>query len=73
MNYLMKVVCIDNNTYKHPLKDGYIIIGKEYECINEKDGYYLIRFNDFFNWWITKELFMTIEEYRNKKLEEIGI
>lgn len=66
----MKLVCIDNKNYEIP----FITIGKEYECIKEDNEYYYILEDDNnINIISSKHLFITLDEYRNKKLEEIGI
>lgn len=64
----MKVVCIDNGGF------DLITIGKEYECLNGSDFVddYLISFdNGHRAMYYPKSLFMTKEEQRNKKLNEI--
>jgi hypothetical protein len=74
----MKVICISNK-----LKYTGITIGKEYEIIPEllsqisdfyiNDDIYHIRNNNGFDFYYPKEYFITIEEYRDKKLNELGI
>ena len=73
----MRAICIDNiDSISH--KTWPLIIGKEYECIEITTCYfynatiYKIKIND--NWWFfPADNFKTLEEYRDKKLEEIGI
>ncbi len=70
----MKVICINNGGFTE------LIIGKEYEC-EEITGYYSNdnMFNKYYTLIINYleiypiELFLTIEEYRNRKLGELGI
>lgn len=68
----MRLICVNN------IDDGhltYLTIGKEYKClqiVNYENKYTII--NDNHNvFWYSKSLFATIEEYRNKRLEELGI
>jgi hypothetical protein len=74
----MKVVCIKNSylDWGGGICKYDIIIGKEYECLNGSDFVddYLISFdNDHRAMYYPKSFFITKEEYRNKRLEEIGI
>ena len=70
----MRVICIDN-------KYNGLIIGKEYECVEtfHNDLYdattYKIKIDDIDNdwWFFPADNFKTLDEYRNKKLEELGI
>lgn len=66
----MKVICINND-------DGLVnlTIGKEYDAVNTDKfaNSYLIK-NDYgFIWIYLKSWFITLEEHRNKKLEELDI
>ena len=65
----MKVICVDN--YEGVVS---LIIGKEYEAEYYNADYYSIRTENS-RYMITypKYCFVTLEEYRNKRLEEIGI
>ena len=72
----MKVICIDNVNKQKKISSSEhfsLTIGKWYECINITNHYYMI-INDLgFENTISKNYFLTKEEYRNQKLEEIGI
>ena len=69
----MKVICIGNKNKKDAFIRFKLAIGKEYECIGEDESSYLILFKDRFKIWFSKEIFINISEYRNKRLEELGI
>jgi hypothetical protein len=64
----MKVVCIDN--INNQLK---LTIGKVYVTTDLQRGYYFIKSDIGHMILYPKNLFLTMNEYRNKKLEEIGI
>lgn len=72
----MKLICIDNND---PIfhKACPLTIGKEYECIGITklftQYFYCVIDDDGKETYRYKEYFMSIEEYRDKKLEDIGI
>ncbi len=70
----MKVICIRND-YGGQVVDNNLTIGKEYECTGEffTNSYCIIIGGEFELWYCPKDFFITKEEYRNKKLEEIGI
>jgi len=73
----MKVVCIDNKGY-HPELDNHfcLTIGKEYDAyigIYECDFYYEVKNDEGTKNTYPLTYFMTLEEYRNQKLEELGI
>lgn len=61
----MKLICISN-------KYTQLIIGKEYECTKETDFYYVVKVNNR-EGIFDKYYFITIDEYRNQKLNELGI
>lgn len=66
----MKVICINND-------DGLVnlTIGKEYDAenVSKYANSYLVK-NDYgFVWIYLKKWFITLEEHRNKKLEELDI
>lgn len=64
----MRVICIDNINNHLDLT-----IGKEYYIIQVYWDYYRLRndLGDFESY--SMDFFMPIEEYRNSRLEEIGI
>jgi hypothetical protein len=76
----MKVICIDNK-YTDNIKYPQLIVGKEYECVEifHNDIYdtitYKIKISNINNdWWFyPSNIFKTIDEIRNQKLEELGI
>lgn len=64
----MRLICVNN--YDDIL---FLTIGKEYKCIRNDDRIYVV-INDTGNECIyLKKYFLTIDEIRNKKLEELGI
>lgn len=77
----MKVICIDNKKYIEYVtlpvycaeRIPILVVGKEYECIKEKEYEYLILIDDTYISWYSKSRFITKEEYRNQRLEDIGI
>jgi len=82
----MKVICVDNNNVLLDNKWNDITIGKEYTCVDINKIYYKMIFSEHFcniHCFILddskiyciypKNLFISLEEYRNKRLEEIGI
>lgn len=62
----MKLICISN-------KYTQLIIGKEYECTNETEFYYVVKINNNCEGLFEKYYFITMKEYRNQKLRELGI
>lgn len=76
----MKVICVKNMReyyYSHfGNKRITLIIGKEYNVAKisnlNNDIYYYIYINNNFRLFNNK-YFLTIEEYRDNKLEELGI
>jgi len=73
------ILCIDNRVTRNYLKDKEMFIvgltkDKWYTIVNFKDGYTTIKddFNRNFNclFW---NRFITLEEFRDQKLKEIGI
>lgn len=64
----MKVVCIDNINNQLTLT-----IGKIYDAEGHDRDYYFIKSDIGHMILYPKNLFLTMNEYRNKKLEEIGI
>ncbi|MDD4157435.1 MAG: hypothetical protein PHY08_12790 [Candidatus Cloacimonetes bacterium] len=52
-----------------------LTVGEEYECVEEQydRDLYRIRINSKFTWWFESKRFITLEEYRSKRLKEIGI
>jgi hypothetical protein len=73
----MKVICVDNKNNKGIVNPN-LIIGKEYEMEtiiktfdygDDQYEYYII--NNMTYW--SKSGFITLEEYRDKRLKEIGI
>jgi hypothetical protein len=84
----MKVICVcDRVEYNYALTGliGYrnlkLTIGKEYDCLNETEFQYAIAGTIYY--YIKDDYgdlclcpvnnFLTVEEYRDKKLEELGI
>ena len=70
----MKVVCI-KSMYKNGLKTG-LKKGKAYEAEKQdhSDGNWLIvRCDDGIQRLFTKDVFQSISEWREKKLNELGI
>ncbi len=74
----MKMICVNNEDEDEDIN---LTIGKEYECL---DSYYYGNYsfeiiicklvNDIGKWIVCpKNYFITLEEYRNQKLEELGI
>lgn len=66
----MRVICVDNDA-------GHVnlTIGKEYDAENTGKfaNSYLVK-NDYgFIWIYLKSWFITLEEHRNRKLEELDI
>ena len=70
----MKVVCIKNGMEKNADK---LTIGKTYLTIiidnSSKIKRYAISNDAGVNWWYNQNLFNTIDEIREKKLNELGI
>lgn len=66
----MKVICVYNDNGRHFIK-----IGKEYDAedIASPDFYFFKIKGSRYMATYPKSCFITIEEYRNRKLEEIGI
>ncbi|MDD4157431.1 MAG: hypothetical protein PHY08_12770 [Candidatus Cloacimonetes bacterium] len=68
----MRLICVNN------IDDGhltYLTIGKEYKClqiVNYENRYTIINDNHEV-FWYSRKLFISLEEYRDKKLEDIGI
>lgn len=75
----MKVVCIKNSylDWDGGICKYDITIGKKYDVIKShyfQDKYYYSIINDSGNSYpYLVKLFITLNEYRNKRLEEIGI
>ena len=71
----MKVMCICNKELS--AKFGYITwnltIGRIYEAQKEIDSYQILDETIGHEFSYPKDLFITIDEMRNQKLEEIGI
>lgn len=69
----MKVVCV--NEFNMGFLDEILCLtkGKEYDCVLVEGNYYLILLDNGYTRWFEKGLFLTLEEYRNRRLEEIGI
>lgn len=70
----MKVICINNSS----LEEGYIAPitpGKIYETEpnNDINLNYLVMNDASFKSWELKENFITLKEYRQQKLKELGI
>lgn len=81
----MKVVCINNSkTGRFSGGQNTLTISKAYECIKSTfrehspggftvGEYYLILLDNGDTTWFLKSIFTTLEEYRNKRLKELGI
>lgn len=77
----MRVICVNNIDYINYHDDKVITkfdltIGKEYDAyiaIYESDSYYVVKNDSGTKDPYPLTFFMTLEEYRNKKLGEIGI
>jgi hypothetical protein len=69
----MKLICINNKIGKHDDINFNLTIGKEYECTNETEFYYVVKINNNCEGLFEKYYFITMEEYRNQKLRELGI
>lgn len=54
---------------------GNLNIGEEYDLGEDDVGFYKIyeMCDEVWKYYYPKDLFITLEEYRNRKLEEIGI
>ena len=60
----IKVVCINNRNSSHPL-----FLDKIYEARLTTDHiYYIIKSR---GWWEHKSNFITLEEYRNNKIDKV--
>jgi len=72
-----KMICINNKVSPDYNASEYffITIGKEYYCVYESDKHpYVEIINDIGTHDLyLKENFITMEEYRNQKLRELGI
>jgi hypothetical protein len=77
----MRLICIKKNINEEvPFGIGYynLIIGKEYECSDMMSSpnwiceYYRIIINNVY-YIFPCDCFITLDEYRNQKLEELGI
>lgn len=66
----MKIICIKNKIENITWE---ITIGKVYESKIDKKNFYQIINERGAIFYYPKELFITMSEYRNHKLEEIGI
>ncbi len=69
----MKMICVNNDNGDEDIN---LTIGKEYECSGSYYGNYSFckLVNDIGKWIACpKNYFITLEEYRNQKLEELGI
>jgi hypothetical protein len=64
----MKVVCVDGNEFD-------VTFGKIYDVIHIEnigyEKYYKVQTDNGLNMLINKCKFLTIEEFRNKRIEEI--
>lgn len=74
---MKKIICIKNNT-EGGFVCHHLTIGKEYECFDtyfNNDVFYFCAVRDDNNesMLFPKNYFLTLEEYRDKKLKELGI
>jgi hypothetical protein len=71
----MKVICIDNKIIGYDYKKIFLplTVGKAYEYAYEYDYSYIIKDDNGYINSFQKWFFMTLDEYRNQKLKEIGI
>ena len=65
----MKVVCV----HKEGHNCAYVTIGKIYDLVYESRELYHLLSDDGIKRVVRKICFKPLDEYRNKKLEEIGI
>ncbi len=67
----MKVVCINNLSGGRPCE---LAIGKVYEVLRQETNYYLLTDNNIGSrYYYRKSFFTTIDEIRDKKLNDLGI
>ena len=75
----MKVICIDNHPKRTGLSDNFdrqeldLTLGKTYDVIQTSPELYLIKDDSGDRCWYNKAAVIPIEEWREKRLREIGI
>ena len=70
----MKVICIDNHSTNHLDGDELdLTLGKTYDVIKTSPDMYLIKDDSGDRCWYNKNAVIPIDEWREKKLREIGI
>lgn len=74
----MNIVCVDNNQDKNPITPGKMYFDITSNWTEGLDGpmnkiAYLILNDDGYESWEPKENFLTLEKYRDNKLNELGI
>ncbi len=70
----MKVICVKNrNEYNDDIRQYELTIGKEYTPYLINSTWYYIGLDNGYRSVFPKSWFMTKEEYRDKKLEDLGI
>ena len=65
----MKVVCVDNSE-----NSKYLELCGIYDVDPEESSFpdhYIIRKNNTLEYWVKKEKFATLEEWRNRKIDQI--
>lgn len=63
----MKVICISRDS-----KDCKLTIGRQYDAYNIETSCEVVN-DDGINCYYSFSLFITLEEYRNNKIKELGI
>ena len=75
----MKVICIDNHPKRPGLSNLFdrdeldLTLGKTYDVIKTSPDMYLIKDDSGDRCWYNKNAVIPIDEWREKKLREIGI
>lgn len=69
----MKVVCIDDHTLSSGKKIDGLTVGKIYDVIRNFPGIFNIVDDNERYHWFNDEVLMSLEKYRELKLNELGI
>jgi len=67
----MKVICIENKCVDGQLHP-FLTINKTYD-VNIEDNVYIINNDNIFDEFSYKYFFVTLQQHRNNKLNQIGI